>query len=235
MKSLLSLLCGAAALVVALGSGSALADDPATLLARRGKLLVSEDFSAPVPAAKVVKGQPWTAGWRLRPGKWEFTDGAMRGTEIAADDHGAVARYPLAFQDVVIQYEVRLDGCRQTTLSLNDQKEHVCRVLINPAGFSAQKDDHDHAGPDKAQVFGKAALPIESGQWKTVVLEIVGQEMVAHIDGKAIAGTHELIGTAKANFGFTVAGEGASFRNLRVWEATANPEWAKHKAAVSPQ
>ncbi|MCB1204884.1 MAG: hypothetical protein KDN18_11540 [Verrucomicrobiae bacterium] len=209
------------------------AGDPATLLAERGKLLVSEDFSSAVEPARVEPGKPWTVGWRLRPGKWEFNDGVMKGTEVAADKHGAVARFPLKFQDVVIQYEVRLDGCRQTTLSINDQKEHVCRVLVSPSGFTAQKDDHDHEGPDKAEVFGKAAVPVGKGEWKTVVLEIVGEEMVAHIDDQVIAGSHELIGTAKANFGFTVAGDGASFRNLRVWEATPNPAWSKTKAGLA--
>lgn len=212
---------------------SVLAGDPATVLAERGKLLVSEDFSSEVEQAKAQPGKPWTTGWRLRPGKWEFVDGAMKGTEVAADKHGAVARFPLTFRDVVIQYEVRLDDCRQTTLSINDLKEHVCRVLISPSGFTAQKDDHDHEGPDKAEVFGKAPVPVGTGEWKTVVLEIVGGEMAAHIDGKIIAGSHELIGTAKANFGFTVAGNGASFRNLRVWEATPNAAWPKTKAGLA--
>ena len=210
---------------------NAAADEP-TLLAERGKLLLSEDFAAPVETAKIEKGKPATGGWRLRPGKWEFVDGAMKGSELAADKHGAVARYPLAFKDAVIQYEVRLDGARMSTLSINDAKEHVCRVLINPKGFSAQKDDHDHDGPDKAEIFGKATIDA-AGEWKTVVLEIVGEEMVAHIDGKAIAGSNPLIGTDKANFGFTVAGESASVRNLRVWEATLNPAWAKTKAGLA--
>ena len=214
-------------------SVAAQAEDPATLLATRGELLLSEDFSTPVEPAKVEKGKPWTTGWRLRPGKWEFADGAVTGSEVAADKHGAVARYPLKFKNAVIQYEVQLDGGRMTTLSINDAKEHVCRVLINKGGFTAQKDDHDHDGPDKAEVFGKVAMPIKPGEWKTVVLEIVGDEMVAHIDGKAIAGKHELIGVDKANFGFTVAGESASIRNLRVWDATANPDWAKNRAKLS--
>lgn len=209
-------------LLIALTSLSlATAADPDTILATRGELLLSEDFAAPVAAAKVEKGKPWTTGWRLKPGKWEFTDGALTGSEVAADKHGAVARHPLSFQDVVIQYDVRLNGSRVTTLSINDQKEHVCRVLINPKGFSAQKDDHDHDGPDKVKAFGKVALPIAAGEWKTVVLEIVGEKMVAHIDGKAVSGTDPLLGTAKANLGFTVAGESSSFRNLRVWKATA--------------
>ncbi len=209
-------------LAISLASLSlASAADPDTMIAAKGELLLSEDFAAPVEPAKVEKGKPWTSGWRLKPGKWEVADRGLNGSEVPADKHGAVARYPLAFQDVVIQYDVRLDGTRQTTLSINDQKEHVCRVLINPAGFSAQKDDHDHDGPDQAKPFGKVALPISAGEWKTVVLEIVGEEIVAHIDGKSVSGTDPLIGTAKANFGFTVAGESSGIRNLRVWKATA--------------
>lgn len=211
----------------------ATAGDPATLLAVRGELLLSEDFAAPVEAAKIEKGKPATAGWRLKPGKWEFVDGAMKGSEVASDKHGAVARFPMKFQNAVIQYEVRLDGAKTTTLSVNDAKEHVCRVLINSTGFTAQKDDHDHDGPDKAEVFGKVALPIKAGEWKTVVLEIVGEEMVAHIDGKAIAGSNGLLGTEKANFGFTVGGESASVRNLRVWSATLNSEWSTTKGTLS--
>lgn len=210
------------------------AADPKTLMTERGKLLLSEDFTKQVEAAPAVKkGEAWTKGWRLRPGKWEFVDGAMKGTELKEDKHGAVARFPLQYKDVVIQYDVRVDGCRMTTLSINDAKEHVCRVLINKDGFTAQKDDHDHEGPDKAVKFGTQKVDIKPGDWKTVVLELKGEEMVAHIDGKAVAGANELIATSKANFGFTVAGESASFRNVRVWEALPNEGWGKTKAKLT--
>jgi hypothetical protein len=210
------------------------AADPKTLMTERGKLLLSEDFAKQVEAVPAVKkGESWTKGWRLRPGKWEFVDGVMKGTELKEDKHGAVARFPLQYKDVVIQYDVRVDGCRMTTLSINDAKEHVCRVLINKDGFTAQKDDHDHEGPDKAVKFGTQKVDIQPGAWKTVVLELKGAEMVAHIDGKVVAGAHELIATSKANFGFTVAGESASFRNLRVWEALPNEGWGQTKAKLT--
>lgn len=228
---------------------------PKTLMTERGKLLLSEDFArpvekaaAPVAAAKgAAKGAakkadkaapkaapaPWIAGWRLRPGKWEFADGAMKGTELKEDAHGAVARFPLTYKDVVVQYDVRLDACKQTTFSVNNAKEHVCRVLISKDGFKAQKDDSDHAGPDKAKVFNNVAMPITPGTWHTVLIEIKGEEMVATIDGKSSTGSDRLIGVEKANFGFTVSGDGASFRNLRVWEAQANPAWEKNKKLIS--
>lgn len=238
------------AAAVRITASLAFADDalPKTLLTERGKLLFSENFSKPVekaapptppakgaakPAAGAARAE-WTTGWRLRPGKWEFADGAMRGTELKDDMHGAVARYPFKFKDAVIQYEVRLDGCKQTTFSVNDAKDHVCRVLLNKAGFRAQKDDHDHDGPDKAKPFNTVAAPIADGVWQTVLIEIKGEEMIATIAGKSSFGADALIGTEKANFGFTVAGDGASFRNLRVWEALPNPNWAANKKALAP-
>jgi len=209
------------------------AADPKTLMTERGKMLFSEDFAKPIQKAKMEKGKAPTAGWRVAKGKWENLDGALKGTEIKADMHGAVARYPLEFKDVIIQYDVRVDGCKMTTLSINDAKEHVCRVLINKDGFTAQKDDHDHDGPDKAVKFGTAKMDIKPGEWKTVVMEIKGKEMVAHIDGKAVAGADDMINVSKANFGFTVSGESASFRNLKVWEALPNDGWSKTKSKLT--
>lgn len=209
------------------------AADPKTLMTERGKMLFSEDFAKPIQKAKMEKSKAPTAGWRVAKGKWENLDGALKGTEIKADMHGAVARYPLEFKDVIIQYDVRVDGCKMTTLSINDAKEHVCRVLINKDGFTAQKDDHDHAGPDKAVKFGTAKMDIKPGEWKTVVMELKGKEMVAHIDGKAVAGADDMIDVSKANFGFTVSGESASFRNLKVWEALPNDGWSKTKSKLT--
>lgn len=194
-------------------------DLPKTLMTERGKLVFSDDLNK--------------TAWKAGKGKWEIADGAMRGAELKADMHGAVARKPLKFQDAVIQYDVRLDGCKTTSFSINDAKEHVARVMITPAGFRAQKDDHDHDGPDKAKPFNQVALPIKLGTWHTVLIEIKGEEMIATVDGKSSFGSDPLIGTAKANFGFTVAGETASFRNLRVWEATANPAWEQNKKLIS--
>ena len=214
------------------------AADPKTLMTERGKLLFSDDLSKPIEkpekAAKAKGKAPAAeaAGWRMAKGKWETVDGALKGAELKADMHGAVARYPLKFKDVVIQYDVQVNGCKMTTLSINDAKEHLCRVLINKDGFTAQKDDHDHEGPDKAVKFGTEKVDIKPGAWKTVVVEIKGNEMVTQIDGKVIAGSHEMINSEKANFGFTVAGESASFRNVKVWEALPNEGWDKTKTGL---
>jgi hypothetical protein len=197
--------------------------DQKTLMTERGKLLLSDDL-------KEVPGK----GWRMAKGKWEAADGATRGSEIAEEKHGAVMRYALPFHDAVIEYSFKLDGAKMTTLSINDAKEHLCRVLIRPNGFTVQKDDHDHDGPDKAVVFQTIQTPIKPGEWHTVVVEILGKEMLASLDGQKVGfGAHDMIAGAKANLGFTVAGQSASFKNLRVWEALPNKDWPATKAKLA--
>ncbi len=210
------------AALCSLGFGRAFAADPQTLMTERGKVLLSDDLKE---ASK---------DWRAAKGKWEAVDGALRGSEIPEDKHGAVTRHALSFTNAVIQYSFKLDGAKGTTLSINDAKEHLCRVMINPNGFIVQKDDHDHDGPDKAVVFQKIETPIAAGEWHTLVVEILGKEMLASLDGQKVGfGEHEMIAEAKANLGFTVAGQSASFKDLRVWEALPNKDWAANKAKLA--
>jgi hypothetical protein len=216
-------LAAAAVGFVAAAPSSGTKDDPSPILSERGKLLFSDDFSEPT-------GSRWTT----RVGDWKVADGVLTGSEREADQHGAVARHAIPMKDAIIQFQFKLDGTKGISLSVNDAKEHVCRLMVNPRGFSLRKDDHDHAGPDKAKVFETRTLMIKPGEWHTALVEMRGGEMVAQIDDlKPSFGEDELIKADKANFGFTVAGQSASFRNVRVWEALPNPAWSATKAKLS--
>src|SRR5262249_23658415 len=89
---------------------------PKTVMSECGKLLFADDFT-----------QPLGKDWRSGKGKWEIVDGALRGAELKADKHGAVTRRALPLRNAVIQFSFKLDGTRQTTLSINDAKGHCCR------------------------------------------------------------------------------------------------------------
>jgi hypothetical protein len=193
-----------------------------TLMAKRGKLLLADKLD-----------QPLAGKWKVAKGEWKAQAGAARVSELAADKHGAVARHPLPAGDFVVQYSFRLDGARVTTLSINDAKGHCCRVLITPASLAVQKDSHDHGQLDKAAVLDKRPAKIEPGQWHTLVAEVCGNEIVARIDGQATAcGQHDSINVEKTNFGLTVAGQSVSFKDLRVWEATASDAWPAAKTQL---
>jgi hypothetical protein len=213
-------------LCAALASSPLGAADPVsemkTHLAERGKLLLAADFS-----------QSLASDWRTAKGKWEIVDGVLRGAELKADNHAAATRHALPSRNVVIQYAIKLDGARQTTLSINDAKGHCCRLLVNASGFAVQKDSHDHNVKDKAVVLARQPVPLKAGEWHTIVVEIVGSEILACLDGATFAyGMHESIDVDKANFGLTVAGEAVSFKNLRVWEGVPNKDWEATKTKL---
>src|SRR5262249_22587385 len=133
------------------------------------------------------------------------------------------------FKDAIIRVDFKLDGAKQTTVSLNSSAGHVCRVLVQPDALIVQKDKSDTA---KAVVFQKLKTKIEPG-WHTLQVEVCGKELLASLDGKEVAfGQHDALDVPKINVGLTVAGESVSFRNFKVWEATPNKDWEKTRATL---
>lgn len=223
----------------------AFAGDLPTLMTTRGKLLVDENFTKPLPPFD-GKSNGFASGftaWRYnsaaRGGHWEVKDGTFTGAENVAAKHPATASRGFIFKDVVIQCELRLndvplDGrpSRFMMVRTTDTKDYVCSVIIRGDGFRIQKDDNDHGGPDKPVPFGEIKAPLKLNEWHTVLFEIRGEEMVATVDGKTLTGTHPLIGTEKHSVMF-VAGVEGSVRHFKVWEALPNPDWGKNKAALA--
>ncbi len=212
--------------LLALVSPLRAAEAPATLLAQPDKEIVADALTKEAAAAE----------WKIAKGKWERTADGIRVEELPADNHGAAGRVQTKLRDFVAAFEFRLDGARSVSLSINDAKEHVARVLITPTSLRIQKDDHDHAGPDKSVIFLNQAQAFEAGTWHRVVLEMVGDTMVATIDGRISGfGRDELFKAEKANPGFTCSGQSATFRNLAIWDAKAEPKatWKEASAKIA--
>lgn len=195
------------------------ADEP--LLAIPGKVLLdaklSDGLTEPFKAAK---------------GKWEAADGALRGSELESDKHGAVMRANKELADFIIEVEVKLDGARATTLSVNAKKDHMARIVINPKSVSVQRDDNDHEGPDKAVVFHRVPADITPGEWHKVRMEMVGDTLLGKVDNIVGWGSNELFKQARFAPGVTVAGQSVQFRNFKIMEATKNPKWDQIKESI---
>ena len=207
------------ALLLVAATSAALAadpDQPQTKLAQIDKLILADFFT----------GSTLKPEWKVGKGKWEITDGTLRAAELAADKHGGVLRTAFKLKDIVIAYEVKLDGAKATSLSINGPKDHLARIIVAPTRFVVQRDDQDHDGPDKAVVFLTKPVELAPGTWHTVVLEMVGDKMVGTLDGKITGEGSDPTFAAKEKTapGFTVAGESASFRNVRIYTAKAEPK-----------
>ncbi|MEN3939971.1 family 16 glycoside hydrolase [Prosthecobacter sp. SYSU 5D2] len=170
--------------------------------------------------------------WKIAKGQWELKDGVVRGAELEADKHGAVARLPNKLNDFIIEYEFKFEGARTTSLSINAVKDHMARINITPTSVTVQKDDNDHEGPDKAVVFARFPAELKPGTWNKVRLEMVGDLMLGQVNGLTAWGSDDLFKTDKMNPGFTVGGQSVDFRNLTIRNATLNPEWETAKATL---
>jgi hypothetical protein len=211
MKRLLLLSLFACAAGLSSAADPAASTAPVTQMLVPGKLILDEPFTAAL-------GKEWKAA----KGEWKPVDGALRGAEVAADMHGAVARRDLSTKDTVIAVAFKLDGAKVVSLSFNGAKGHISRVRVTPTGVSVQKDDQDGKnGPDKGAVLDTASVTIKPGEWHQLVVELRGPDILATLDGKHTAfGTHEAIAKDRTNLGLTVAGETASWKGLKVWEAS---------------
>lgn len=232
-------------LLPALITASTIADDQfPTLMTKRGKLILNEDFSEPLPPAQgsTAHFASGFKGWRFnvaqRGGHWGIDHGNFKGVENAESQHPATACYGFDFKNVVIQCEVRMHDVplagrkyRSSSIRTTDTKDYVCSVLLSQTGMRIQKDDNDHAGPDQAVPLGQLKTPIPLGEWQRVVFEILGDEMVGTLNGHSLAGRHPLIASEKHSIMF-VSGVEGSVRNFKVWEAEPNPDWPKHRRAL---
>jgi len=194
----------------------AAAPDPAveTVMTKPGKLLFESSFAE-------IDGE-----WHIPHGDWQPGEEGMVAKELAEDDHAAVFKRGLPLEDVIIEYELRLaEATKNTSFSIDDDKDHLCRVMITPDGFQARKDDNDHEGPDEAKPFNRVNLEMDPDDWYTVHIELRGEEMLASIDDEISLGRDPIIERTKARWGFTVAGGPVHLRNLTIWEALPNEEW----------
>ena len=208
-----------ALLFLALASLSSAAEKP--LLALPGEVLYESKLDT-APAAP----------WKAAKGQWELKDGVLRGSELEADKHGAVTRLPNKLNDFVLEYEFKFEGARTTSLSINAVKDHMARISITPKSVTVQRDDNDHAGPDKAVIFARFPAELAPGTWHKVRLEMVGDTLLGQVDALTAWGRSDLFKTEKANPGFTVGGQSVDFRNLTLRTATLNPDWESVKATL---
>jgi hypothetical protein len=155
--------------------------------------------------------------------------------------HAAVLQHPLKMHDIVAQFSFKLDGGKMTAFSLNDTHGHVCRAVVNPAGFALQKDKANKTSTDKPQALDRSAGAIKPGEWHTMVVEVRGKEMLATLDGgqRVAFGANDGIDVDKTVLAFPVSGDSVQIAHVRVWEAKPKADWdatkAKLQAAKSNQ
>lgn len=198
-------------------------EDMKPLMNTRGKLLFSDEFNRAEVGSE----------WAVAKGKWEIREGVLKGAELKEDNHAAVLKHKMDCHDFVAQFSFQFQGGKAVSFSLN-QKGHVCRVAITPAGFTVRKDKPSKKSTEKGAVLGTCDMKFNDGQWYTMLVEIRGKEMLAMIDDShVVAGEHAGIDVDKGELALPVGGDGVLIDNLKIWEAQPNPDWEQARKKLT--
>ena len=225
------------------------------VLAMTGKELFHDDF-----ARNEMKPK-----WQVGKGFWTVKDGEATAAENPEDKHGAYAYAAFApnfiVKDVVVEFQVKMDGARACHLMINDNKYkeshagHILKASIMPGKvnvadykygamkndvFEKMKDEKVSADEKKKlreSIKDKSAdfkADTEGGEFHAVRVEIVGSEMLVSVDGKPAAylKSEGIDHPTKNKIGFEVSGKSVEIKDVKVFEAAPSPEWAAKKEAV---
>ena len=160
--------------------------------------------------------------------------------------HAAVYGLELPTKDSVVEVKIKFEGNTKMDVEFDDRKYtgshygHLCRAIVsltsitivderdgsqNEAIKELRKDPAKKAEADKMMVGKSATFPItlEPHKWYTYVVETVGDEMRASIDGKPVGYLKSAgIGhPTKSKIELGVSGKDGFFKDIKVWNAEA--------------
>jgi hypothetical protein len=233
-------------------ASAALADDPSAIpakpIAEKKELLFSDDFEGAEPAKVWHKVVPTFAvesgtlkGTQTRDQNIPAADG-----KPAVTAHAAVHGLEIPTKDSIVEVKIRFGGATMIDVEFDDRKYtgchygHICRAQVRLSGvtliderdggmrndiYEMKKDLTKKAEVAKLLVGRSATYPVklEAGPWYTFVVETVGDEMRASIDGKPVGylKSSGIAHATKSKIELGVAGKDGFFDDIKVWNAEA--------------
>ena len=219
---------------------------PAGPIAKKKELLFSDDFSSAPPNKlwhRVVPTFTFTNGMlkgtQTRDQNIPAADG-----KPAVTAHAAVHGLELPTKDSIVEVKIRLDGASFMSVEFDDRKYtgshygHICLAQVRTNGvtiidqrdgnmrndiYAMSRDPEKRAERAKLLAGRQVTYParVEPGQWHTLVVETVGEEMRVTLDGKPAA-YHKSSGighTTKSKLEFGVGGKDGYFDDIKIWNA----------------
>lgn len=189
-----------------------------TLMLTRGKQVFDEPFTK----------DSWAKNWRPYKGIYDIIDDQLRVAENKADGHHPEVSHGGPFHNVIVQFRFRVDGSPWMGFSFSD-KEHVARIIIHPDNFELLKMS-GIGSTTKSTRLDRMNVKWEPGRWYTMVIELYGNEILAHVDSQYILyGEAEGLDIDKGRIAIIAGGQHAWYDEMKVWEVEQDPKWEKRK------
>lgn len=218
---------------------------PGEAIAKKKELLFSDDFERAEPgkAWRVVVPTYALENGTLKGTQTRVNVPATEG-KAAVVGHAAIIGTDTPTKDSIVTFKFRFAGATALSAEFDDRKYtgshygHICRVVITPKNVTL-RDERDGSMRNDIYAMSKdparrdernkllegrsATFPVqfELDKWHDLVLETVGDNMRASIDGKAVAFLKSSgIGHAtKSKIEFGCAGKDGYFDDVMIWNA----------------
>lgn len=215
-------------------------------IAVKKELLFFDDFESATPAKpwhRVVDTFSFEKG-ALKGTQTRVKDTPSADGKSVITAHAAVYGLEIPTRDSIVECKIRFDGAVMMDVEFDDRKYtgshygHLCRAMVrmdkatilderegsqNEAIKALRKDPTKKAEVAKLMEGKSASFPVKLEQNKTYtfVVETVGDEMRASIDGQAVAYLKSPgIGhPTKSKIELGVAGQSGWFDDIKVWNA----------------
>lgn len=188
---------------------------------------------------------------------WTVLDGVLVGKQTN-DDHGAVIRTEVDFDDVDITFDFRFSGGKSFNLVIDDKNDrtvhagHICRVSVFPKRLMISDDktggmnlrvrnlrqradlsegETTSLNDLLARTRSSVQVDIEPDQWHQLRVRIKGDVMKAFLNGQqaTMLRSPGISHPTKTKFGFTVSGATIDFDNLNVLQPSSYPTKVLHQ------
>ena len=177
---------------------------------------------------------------------------AKDGKTVAIKAHAAVYGLEVPNKDSVVECRIKLDGASMVDVELDDRNYtgchygHICRAQVRydakakkgsvqiidekDGGMKNEiramlQDPAKKAEGQKLLVGRSATFPadVKPGEWQTLVVEIVDDQIRVVLDGKAVGylKSSGIAHATKTRYEFGVAGQSGLFDDLKIYSASA--------------
>jgi len=164
-------------------------------------------------------------------GDWSAEDGVLKRLDTGSENTRVFLR-DAEYGEALIRFDFQLGRSRDIRMITGSHGHYNAVVHIRPDHFFIQTAK-DESGPYFSYRHGECAFAFDPKRWYTMTVEIIGDQMVAHVDHNHVAyATHPILRKDRTYFAFQVDDRPAAFDNVQIFQVRPHRDQAANLAHI---
>jgi len=160
---------------------------------------------------------------------WAVENGELVRTEFEKPNARIFIKKP-QYKDVVVKFDFQFRGAGDIRFLTGTPGKYNVVIHIRRDRFFIQTAT-DQSVPFFPAIHGICKADFRENQWYTMTVEIVGDEVIAHVDRDLfVIGQHPIIDRDRDYFAFQVDKPGVALDNVQLLQAKRQKQWEDQRA-----